>query len=272
MKKILFFAMLMCTFSMSALTQTAYFRVGLGAAIGTANSLNNSHDGLGNNDQVTVKTGGYGTGMPFVLAGGINLGDHFGIELGVDYFMGFASKWYDKSNSSTFDYKTKGSMLSLVPAFVTRFDLYGIKPYARFGIMIGIMNSVVTSAEGTSNPESRASGVPITYKIKDNGGVALGVQAALGAELELSNSLSLFGEFQLYGISYAPKKGAYKEYTVGGVDQLDDMKTRSKEWKYLKEVDYNKTISADDPDERPKTKYNFNNVGLVVGVKINLGK
>lgn len=270
MKKLLLFFAALTFITVSASAQGIYLRAGLGAAIGTANTLNYSYDEVGSNDLVTVTTNGYGTGLPFVLAAGFNFNDHFGVELGIDYFMGFASKYYEKDSYSNYDYKTKGSMLSLVPALVGRFEVGNLSPYARLGLMIGVMNSVITTADGSSTYPEKSS-YTTDWKMKKYGGVAIGVQAAVGTEFKLGEMFSLFGEFQLYGISYAPKKGKFKEYNQNGVDQLPNMTTKDKEWVYLKEVDYNKSIPDTEPDESAKRSYHFNNVGLVVGVKINLG-
>ncbi len=274
MKKFILVILVAFVVAISSQAQGIYLRAGLGAAIGTANSLNYSYDEVGNNDMVKVTTNGYGTGLPFVLAAGFNFSENFGVELGVDYFMGFASKYYEKDDYSNYDYKTKGSMLSIVPALVGRFEVGNLSPYARLGLMIGVMNSVITTADGSSSYPEKAVAASYTtdWKMKKSGGVAIGVQAAVGSEFKMGDMFSLFGEFQLYGISYAPKKGMFKEYNENGVDQLPKMPTRYKEWKYLKEVDYNKEIPESEPNEQYKRSYHFNNVGLVIGVKINLGK
>ncbi|MBL7113982.1 MAG: hypothetical protein ISS19_18735 [Bacteroidales bacterium] len=47
-------------------------------------------------------------------------------------------------------------------------------------------------------------------------------------------------------------------------------KTREKEWVYVKELNKNKTIPDSEPDEVSRINYHFNNIGIVIGLKINL--
>ncbi len=262
--------LILSVMSLSAQAQSIYVRAGLGAAICTAPHMI-YQDAYNNNESeptIEAKRGGLGNGMPFVVAAGYYFGDNFGVELGVDYFLGFPNKTVNNENSSTYTTKISGSMLSLVPAFVMKFSLDKIKPYARLGIMIGVLNdakTVNTSSGGTTYGMAN-------YTIKDYGGIAIGAQAAVGAEFPLSDLLSLFGEINLNGISWAPSNGKYTKYTFNGVDELSNMTTKEKTWVYVKKLDESQTISASDPDKDPLINYSFANAGLVLGVKINFGK
>jgi len=258
-------------FSIGLVAQKAYVRLGVGAAVSTASSMVYSWDRVGSNDMVTAKKNGYGTGLPFALGLGYFFSDNFGIELAANYFYGLKSKWTEKSDYSDFTFKTSGQMLSIIPALVTRIQLDNVVPYARIGLMVGVMNSVITEGEGTSSPEGKISSGNIKFKKKESGGIAIGAQGAIGADFMLGSLVSLFAEIQLSGISWCPKKGAYKTYEIDGQNKLDDMTTKQKEWKYLKELDNNKTIPNTDPDEFCQVNNHFNNVGLEIGVKIHLG-
>lgn len=270
MKKVCILFIVLLGISLTAGAQ-AFFRLGVGGAVSTASSMVYSYDYTGSNELTYSKKNGYGSGLPMAIAGGYYFNENFGFELGADYFYGLTSKYYVKSNYSDMKFKTHGTMLSIVPALVGKFDLDKLSPYARLGLMIGVMNSIIMTGEGTSMPEiMKSSSGEIKYKQKLSGGIALGVQAAVGSEFHLGELFSLFGEFQLYGISYAPKKGAFKTYTVNGENHLDKMTTKDKEWKYLKELDENKEIPDSDPNEYCRINYHFNNIGIVIGAKINL--
>jgi hypothetical protein len=162
-------------------------------------------------------------------------------------------------------------MLSLVPAFVMTFPLDKIHPYARLGLKLGVMNSIVYQHHDIqiSYPE-KATETIIDSKNKNYGGIALGVQAAVGTDYDISDKISIFGEVQVDGISYSPKHGKILEYSQDGVDQMGDRTVKENNWDFLKEVDGSKTIPDDQPNESPRVNYHFGNVGLIVGIKYTL--
>ena len=262
--------LILSVLSLSAQAQSIYVRAGLGVEICTAPHMLYQSTYSSGELQPTVeaKRGGLGTGIPIVAAAGYYFGENFGVELGVDYFLGFASKTVNTEGNQTATTKISGSMLSLVPAFVMKFSLDKLTPYARLGIMIGVLNSSKT-VNTMSGGNTYSMG---DYTAKDYGGIAIGAQAAIGAEYPLSDLLSLFGEINLDGISWAPSKGKFKKYTYNGVDELGNMTAKEKTWIYVKKLDESQTISNSDPNKVTKINYSFANAGLVVGVKINFGK
>lgn len=259
---------------MSIQAQNLYIRAGLGVAVSTAASYTNDYSyGSSNNYTLTSKKQGLGTGLPFIVAVGYNLNEHFALELGIDYFYGFSNNQKMESNNSTWDYNRKwhGQMLSLVPAFVMSLPLDKFKPYARLGLKVGILNSVVsTTHEVDSYPEKSTTAIETDSKVKLYGGIAIGAQAAVGTDFILSDWISLFGEIQIDGISYAPKHGKVTEYTENGVDKMGTRTVNQNQWDYLKVTDNPKSIPNDQPNEFNKINEQFGNVGLVLGVKINL--
>jgi hypothetical protein len=261
--------LILSVMTLGAQSQSIYVRAGLGAAICTSPHMLYQYTYGSSDSQPTVeaKRGGLGNGFPFVAAAGYYFGENFGVELGVDYFLGLSSKTVNTEGSSVETMKISGSMLSLVPAFVMKINLDKIKPYARLGIMIGVLNSAKTINSGGTSTYPMGD-----YTSKDYGGIAIGVQGAVGAEFPMSDLLSLFGEINLDGISWAPSKGKYTKYTVNGVDELGNMTTKEKTWVYVKSLDESQNIADSDPDKQPAINYSFANVGLIVGVKINFGK
>ena len=269
--KILILLFLTCTLSHA---QKFYLRGGGGIALSTAASDNYSYNTQSGSATIaTSKRGGIGTGLPFVLAGGYKLSDHFGFELGVDYFCGFSlgseNNYLNTAGSGyTSDSKWHGQMLSIVPAFVMSFPMDKLKPYARIGLKFGVMNNVISQEQEVIDLTSSTDEIQI--KSRDYGGVAIGAQAALGTDLVLNKLLSLFGEIQLDGITYSPKHGKYTEYIKNGIDQLGSMPISEKEWNYVKEAAFSNTGPADQPRDVITRNYTFGNVGLLIGVKVNL--
>jgi hypothetical protein len=257
---------------MSLQAQKIYLRGGLGAAVSTAadftiNVNNSSEPGI-----TTSKKQGPGSGLPFVLAAGYNLSKNFSLELGVDYFYGFNCKQEFSFTTSTYEGKWRGQMLSLVPALVMSLPFDKFKPYARLGLKVGVLNSYVVEHHDVYDSIFKAAAASdvVDSKIKYYGGIAVGVQAAVGTDVVLSDLVSLFGEIQVDGIGYAPKHGKYTGYSENGVDKMDSRTVKQNQWNFVKELDGNKTIPDDQPNEYIKTNIQFGNVGLVIGVKFNL--
>jgi opacity protein-like surface antigen len=264
-KKILI--LILSVMSLCSHAQSFYVRAGLGAAICTAPRLQYSSTSVRITDSTSYtitesKRGGLGDGIPIVAAAGYYFSEHFGVELGVDYFTGFSHKTVDNFSFASETQKIHGSMLALVPGFVMKIDLDKINPYARIGLMIGILNNAITN-KTFENTVSRA---------KDYGGIAVGAQIAIGAEYPLSDLLSIFGEVNMDGISWSPKKGKLTKYTESGRDLLADMPVHQKSWVYDKSLASSQTINEDEPEHKSAINYSFTNAGLIVGVKINLGK
>jgi hypothetical protein len=269
MKKIYIIIICLLFTGLNIHAQKLYIRAGLGMAVSTSAQFvtkSNSTNGF------DLKKEGIGTGLPFVAAVGYKLGANVSVELGIDYFQGLNIKSvggeYDFHGNTVNDATSKihGSMLSLVPAFVLTIPLEKLQPYARIGVKIGVLSSEMTKIDGSTveNIGENQQTVPVTAKQKDFGGVAFGVQAALGTDLKLSNMLALFGEIQLDGISYSPSKGKMTKIDVNGVDELGQFTSEEKSW------DYSKSRTNGD-GKQDKFNIPFNNVGLVVGVKIKLG-
>jgi len=260
---------------MVAQAQKFYIRAGLGVTVSTSANYYNDYtysSVTGGKFIVTSKNHGLGSGLPFVLAAGYNLSENFGFELGINYFYGFSSTQENSYTNSYDIYYFKstwnGQMLSLVPAFVMSLPLHKFKPYARLGLKMGVLNSVVS--ENSMIPEN-APGTSydvIDYKIKEYGGMAIGVQTAVGSDFILNDRISLFGEIQVDGISYAPKHGKYLEYRVDGINKMYSRTVKQNQWNYVKEVDHSITIPNDQPDEHNKVNEQFGNVGIMLGVKI----
>ena len=206
-----------------------------------------------------------------MLAAGYHFNEHFGIELGVDYFYGFTIKQTMDNTSSTYENKSHGQMLSIVPAFVMSLPFDKLTPYARIGLKLGVLNSVNNQSHSVDNyPSKSTASTDIASKARNYGGIAIGVQTAVGTDFKLSNLLSLFGEIQVDGISYSPVHGKYTEYSMNGIDQMGSRTTKQNKWDFKKDITYPNTIPNDQPDQVSKANYHFGNVGLVIGVKINL--
>lgn len=281
MKKIFVFAIAICLFAGNVNSQKIYLRLGLGGGVG----LKQYEGFMWANETITstthdeeYKSLGFGGGLNVNLAGGFMLSDNIGIELGVNEFIGLNKTTKVSDTRAGFEesreVKVSGMMLQLVPAIVITPKLEKLNPYARLGMIIGILPSFTEkiSSTQTVTPVSKATlaTTQIEYKEKNNGGIALGFTAAAGVDMNLSDNLSLFGELVYNGITYAPTKGKVKTWTVNGVDQIATAVTRDKEWTYEKKIDTDAAIPDGSADKREKQSFNFSNVLINIGIKLHL--
>jgi opacity protein-like surface antigen len=278
MKKIFVLVLAVCMMAGIANAQKTYIRLGVGGGIGLKQYEGESwadETNTSNSDNFVIKSAGMGGGLNVNLAFGYMLSDYVGIELGVNEFIGLNKKVHSTYTSSSADYtydaKMSGMMLQIVPAIVITPGLKKTNPYARMGMIVGILPSITQSYSATTNTNGGFKATSTSEsKLKISGGVALGFTAAAGVSMNLSEKLSFFGELVFNGITYAPSKGEVTEWTVDGVDQLPDATTNEKEWTYEKEYDADEEIPDGSPDKLPKTSSNFSNVELNIGIILKL--
>lgn len=253
--------------------QKAYLSLGVGAGLGTARTYD-LYNGL------KVHPVGLGKGLDFNLRGGYFVGQAIAIELGVGYRMGLNTKvdleeemdaYQSYGGSGTL--KFKSDMLYLVPAVVISPDFESkTRPYARLGVLIGIMPSMTTKMDitTTSYPYDALAATDNTVAtIKYSGGVAFGGSFALGCDFNLSDLLAIYAEIYYDALSYAPTKGEFKKCELNGKDVLPDMTTYDKEVEFVK--DLTGFVPKDsEPDQQLKKSYPLNSLGLNIGLKIKL--
>ena len=278
MKKMYLLVLAICMMAGTLNAQKSYIRLGVGGGVGLKQYegdtwVDETHTST--SDNLVIKSLGLGCGFNANLAFGYMLSDYVGIELGVNEFIGLGNKVKSSSTSGSYDHSSdatfSGMMLQIVPAIIITPGLEKVNPYARLGMSVGILPSVVgkfnsTSTGGGTLKSSSSS----ESKLKLSGGVALGFTAAGGIDFNLSKHFTFFGELVFNGITYAPAKGKYTKYTVDGVDKLATMTTKDKEWTYEKKFDAAEVIPEDSPAKLPKSSFNFSNVELNIGIKFKL--
>ncbi len=214
-------------------------------------------------DQYEIVDVNLGKGLNFGATVGYMFNDRFGTELEVDYLMG--SKTEAKQTELSGVYSTQklySRMLQIKPTFVLSGGYSTINPYAKFGAIIGSGKVIEEYVEYDGSSLFDA-------EIEAKGGIALGFHAGLGMSFGLTPHLSLFGELNLNNLNYAPKEGEVTKYTENGVDKLYTLNTINKEYEYVDNSTFNSS-NPDQPMKAPKTSYNYNTLGINIGVKYSL--
>jgi hypothetical protein len=252
----------------------AYVQADFGFAFGldpsVANQVTTGSNGNLTNQTVEAVKVRLGTGMPFEVAGGYMFNEHFGIEMGIVFDLGFPTKVTDNFGGVTSTTKLSATMLSLVPAVRAQMKAGPVIPYIRIGPEIGIMNNYITRGPvSTSTSAGTTSGERNT---RDYGGVAVGIKASAGVEYPLTKLISIFGEIQARAISFTPKHGKVTKYVVNGEDKMADLSTKQSKWDYVKTITFPDGIPSDQPDQLLRVTHSMSDAAIAFGVKFNFGK
>lgn len=244
--------------------QGAYINLNLGYATcmssGTMDGFYNYTGGQNSSTSEQIYFS-LGKGVNFGAAFGYMFNEHVGAELGLSYLLGGKTKSKDEYIGGTTDYNLSSNMFRFIPTVVISAGTEGVNPYAKFGFVIG-------TGAVKMELEDNDDGDVIISKMKLNGGAAFGINGAIGAIFELSESISLYGELNAINMSYAPKKGEFTEASYNGIDVLPNMTTSDKEVEYVDELIYN--YGSPQPDSQPsqelKYKLPFGSIGINFGV------
>jgi len=227
---------------------------------------------------------GLGKGLNFGGSVGYMFNDYLGLDLGFSYLLGAETKVKDSYHSQdiyqdhTEDYysvsnnKLYSRMFTITPSILITPNFQKINPYLKMGVVLGV-GSIYWEAvsERSSTGQVTPTSSTSEYASKFNGGVAIGVNASVGVEYNISDKLSIFGELNLTGMTYNPKKMENTKSTVDGVDQLPNMTTRDKETDFVKKhTETNQPVNEDEPKQQSLLSFPFSSAGVNFGVKFNL--
>lgn len=273
----IFIIVILLLLSDNVRAQGAYVSLNAGYAFCMSPSTGILQDVYSSNNNYTTYEQIYlslGKGFNFGGAFGYMFNKHIGTELGLSYLVGGKTEENSYYEGDSFKSNTTRSLSSnmfrFVPAIIVSAGTEKINPYAKFGLVIGI-GSIISESLAENYTNDFISGDEsvdvIERKTKMNGGVAVGINAAVGAVFELSDRISIFGELNTVNMSYAPTKGELIKSTFNDVDDLPNMTTSQKEFKYLDKVtyDYNSQSNDSEPSEWFKQKYPFGSLGINVG-------
>ncbi|MEI6899087.1 MAG: outer membrane beta-barrel protein [Bacteroidota bacterium] len=276
MRKLFFLTLVMGFFTITMQAQSFYARLGVGATMGLTH-----YDGsfgnqtlVGTTSDITeLRSTGLGSGLNIDLGLGKMFSPYIGVELGLNYFMGFGIKaTYNGTAGSytqTGENKISAKMFQIIPAIVITPGFEKLNPYGRFGLIIGVGGGIKNAI--TSNNTGGLKASSVDYIEKESGGVALGFSTALGADYHIGSALSLFAEINLNGLQYSPSKGKIDTWTVDGIDRLPFATTKEKQWDYVSKLDSQVDIPDGSSNQLLKQTAILTNVGISIGVKFSFG-
>ena len=201
--------------------------------------------------------GSLGQGLNGGLVLGIMVTENIGLELGAAYFLGTERQVVTQSGSEANNVFAQPQQLRLMPAvvFTTGAD-EGPAPYARIGALLPVSGKTTLRQE---------SGMTIS-EAEFRGRFSIGLDAALGLEVPISDQLSFFGELNFIALNILRRSSEVVRYEVGGQDFLDQLPDTQRNVEYVDEVD----LASPTPGEQLTSSSPYSSTGLNVGVKIKL--
>ncbi|RPI14484.1 MAG: hypothetical protein EHM58_16360 [Ignavibacteriae bacterium] len=177
----------------------------------------------------------WGTGFQPAFGIGYVLTKNIAMELNGSYLSGTTLE--PELTDRTQKFSSSGIYIN--PALKLQAPLKNITPYTRIGLLIGLPE---IKQEETNNMKTGA------YKRTIRGGIAMGIESALGMEIKLSTKLNTY--FELFGTSLNWKPSEY-EITENYTNEATGV------------IEYTERLQ---PYER------FSTIGAKVGVSYILGK
>lgn len=219
----------------------------------------------GNNTKIEQVRISLGEGFNFGGGIGYYFNNNIGTEISANYLFSKKSEVNHIDDDDNIKISLSSKMFKITPSIILKTNNELFNPYIKMGLTLGFGNILVES-NGISNNDV------FEKETKLNGGYAFGMSSAIGFTYPLGDEVLFYGELNMDNISYAPLKGEHTKYTENGVDQLQYMTTRQKEFEFVDEytVPTNYTPSDSEPDKELKQYFPFSNFGVKVGLKFNL--
>jgi hypothetical protein len=240
--------LLVITFS-NSYSQSVYVKLGGGYGLGLATQV--MYD-AGISPAYDYKYGTYGEGINFQGGLGYNINPNIAFELAGSYTMGKKFE-FSTGEQPTTTYKQYANTISIIPSAIIKAPMKSITPYLRLGMVIGIPTKFLEMTESGTNAHTG------TFKSKEYGNLALGVQGAGGVNFKASKQLGFFAEIFAIGMNYGPGTWENTETFTGMT--LQKTVTYSESGTYV-------PGGTSDPTQR----YAFSSFGMNVGLTYTFGK
>jgi hypothetical protein len=266
--------------------QNFYITIGIGYGLNAASqSIDSIYSGTNSGTTSSSSSqnvkGSYGAGLNFGGAVGYMFSEHFGAEIGVSYLSGASITSSTNTNlvsvqTDAVNNNTKGTMLRIIPALKICGESHKITPYARIGLVLGVsptITTTITDITTTTNYPYPTITDTLNQTNKFSGGVSIGFSVAVGADIKLSKTISIYGEVGMIAQTWAPTQSAYTTWTINGVDQLSTMATNLKQFNYVSSYTTTSSVPPNTalPGQLLQQYSPFSSWGFNVGLHFNFG-
>jgi hypothetical protein len=200
----------------------------------------------------------YGRGVKFGASAGYMFTENIGAELGVSYWLGRRAEIGTSWPGGTDNTSLQGAGFIIVPSVVVSASKSAITPYARLGLVLGIL--------GVKEDRLIRTDATTDLSWEMTGNLAIGYAGALGINVPAGGKVSFFAEVAVHSLSYSPGQIEQTRSVFNGVDQLttdQDLVTHYQE---------HLTLTPGGPDQHSAmaTRLPFSSIGFAVGARIDL--
>lgn len=250
--------------------QGVYTGIGIGYGFSSPTDLLGTKteiDNAGNTTESNIY-GSFGAGLNSSINVGYMFGEHFGVDLGINYFLGSKVISSETNTPVGFSKVTSHSnQLRLIPSFVMSTG-GKLSLYTRAGFIFPTIGVTISELRGDF------MGSTTEQDFETKGAFTVGYHGAFGGKYNVNDHISLFAEISGAYLRIKSKTRTQTKSTSNGVDILDMMTTYQKEINYTDELNgnsnnysINPNASGDSAREELATKSNYNGAFLNVGVK-----
>lgn len=219
--------------------------------------------------------------VDLTLGKGINIGGsagymfnkNIGIELGTSYLIGgstnFTHSYSYPTYTDYYTYKVYTKMFKLIPTLVVSGGFEILDPYLKLGLIVGL-GSVNAEIDRTYKSLNYNASIILHQTEKDNGGIAIGYNTAIGLSYNMGDHFAVFGELNMVNLSYTPTKGEIVSFAIDGEDKLSELNTSEREYEFADSYTEDSSIiaSTSTPTKQLKNRLSLGSIGINIGVKI----
>lgn len=269
-KSVIFFTVLMCTVNIHA--QGLYGKIGGNMAFGWPwrYSSNESYHELivsTTGTEVTSKNSNFGFGAGPSASVGYMFNSSIGTEIAVGSHFGISrineNTYLNPQTYRTYrtDVGIKCSWLWINPQIVVASNSSDFSPYARVGVVIGILPKMEMLYQNINDQGER--------KIEYIGGTPWGLNATLGISQKLKNNINLFGELEMVQLNFSPLSSEITKYLdENGNDILPSLNQKNRKTEFVDS--WNSTdLTIDMPNKMAKINIPLSSVKVNVGIRYN---
>jgi hypothetical protein len=225
----------------------------------------------------------FGQGMNFEAGAGFMFTGNFGTEMTFSYLMSDRFEatqvgWgyvtgpdYHIEFTRNNDIDFRASMLRISPALVFSSGTGTVRPFARFGLIIGKGNIYIDEHYVRSYSQISLHSMHV-LNWKFNGELAIGTHAGLGTQVRLGNRFALMGEIKTVNMTWSPLKNELYKATFNGEDILSEFSRYEKETEFVNR--YTEIPDQDPVQSRPrqalKQSLPFGSIGMNLAIRLDL--
>ena len=257
----------------SSKPQKFYIRIGLGGGVSTSSSFDLLYDYKtdGNDKTIGVHPVGFGNGFNGSVAFGYWFSKYAGVELSVNEFLGLpitGDSVVHLMGATKATASVAGTLLSVVPSIVISAGLEKINPYARFGLLVGVLPGITSQYKDENSTTNPPANKTITNQYY--GGVSLGYVAAGGVTFNISKLLNIFVELQFSHSTWSPDHSKVVTYEINGEDKLPTLLPYQKDVDFVAEKYIIGTIDMSQPRQELRKTIPFSTAAVNFGVTFKL--